>query len=104
MAIPSGTPKYMLRYPTKYPLNIQSNILEVPKIGVPPNHHPFIVGIFPELNQPAIGVPPNPGNPHLSIHIPSIIQSLQPWPLTLGLLRRGTRATTVLHSTKSIVP
>ena len=25
-----------------------------PKIGVPRNHHPFLDGIFPDKNQPAI--------------------------------------------------
>ena len=29
-----------------------------PEIGLPPNHHPFRIGIFPEINHPAIGVPP----------------------------------------------
>ena len=33
--------------------------------GGTPSHHPFWIGIFPELNHPAIGVPHDYGNPHI---------------------------------------
>ena len=36
--------------------NISVVIWGFPKIGVPPSSHPFIDGIFHEINRPAIGV------------------------------------------------
>ena len=43
-----------------------------PKIEVPPNH-PFIDGIFHEINHPAIGYPHDYGNPHITIDCPLYI-------------------------------
>ena len=37
--------------------------------GCTPSHHPFLDGIFPHKNHPAIGVPPwRAGNPHFIIN------------------------------------
>ena len=35
-----------------------------PEIGVPPNH-PFLDGIFPNINHPFLGYPHDYGNPHI---------------------------------------
>ena len=46
-----------------------------PEIGVPPNH-PFLFGIFPEVNHPAMGGPPIDGTPHVRVQ-PSFVVTLQ---------------------------
>ena len=33
--------------------------------GGTPSYHPFLDGIFPEINQPFLGYPHDYGNPHL---------------------------------------
>ena len=49
-----------------------------PKMGVPPSHHPFLDGIFHEINQPAIGYPHGYGNPFH--HEPTMNQVLMNHP------------------------
>ena len=44
----------MLKYPSKVP---QAK-WRIPKIWVPPNHHPFLDGIVPNKNYPLLGYHP----------------------------------------------
>ena len=51
-----GCPNMEFSY---FPLKIHRFYLEASKVmGVPLFHHPFIDGIFHELNHPAMGIPP----------------------------------------------